>query len=251
MRTLALTTCFLFIAAPCLAMVGSPPLLPSDSRIKLLPYDEGDVYTITTKYGYQTNIVFDEREDIETISLGDRSLWQITPSGNRLFIRPMQEDVITNMTVLTNRRSYQFDLKSANLDDKKAEIIYVAKFVYENRKPAPTFMPSMPPAMMPLPAKPSDMKFPVSPNYNYTYSGSDALAPLQVFDNGRATFIKYESLPEPLPEVYMVDAGGKAQVVPHDVKDKMLVVNAIAGELALKYGDSGTVNIYNETLNPQ
>ena len=105
------------------------PAPPSDQRIKQLSYDEGDVYTITTKYGYQTNIVFSPKEDIETISVGDKSVWQIIPSGNRIFIRPMEEDVITNMTVLTNKRSYQFDLKSLGPAQNEGNI-YVATFIY-------------------------------------------------------------------------------------------------------------------------
>lgn len=103
--------------------------VPSDQRMKQMAYNEGDVYTITTKYGYQTNIVFSPKEDIETISVGDKSVWQIIPSGNRLFIRPMEEDVTTNMTVLTNKRSYQFDLKSLGPAQTEGNI-YVASFVY-------------------------------------------------------------------------------------------------------------------------
>src|SRR5690349_19344959 len=110
--------------------------LPSDERIKLLAYDESDVYTITTRYGYQTNIVFGPSEEIETISVGDHSMWQIIPSGNRLFIRPMEEDVTTNMTVLTSKHSYQFDLKSVP-GDKTAGNIYVAMFVYKDEKKRP------------------------------------------------------------------------------------------------------------------
>jgi len=82
-----------------------PILSQQDSRIKLLPYDESDVYTITTRPGYQTNVVFGRGEEIQTISVGDRSFWQLIPAGNRLFIRPMNEDVSTNMTILTNRHS--------------------------------------------------------------------------------------------------------------------------------------------------
>jgi type IV secretion system protein VirB9 len=106
--------------------------LPQDERIKILPYDETDVYTLTTKPGYQTNVVFGRGEEVITISVGDRSFWQIVPAGNRMFIRPMNEDVTTNMTVITNRHSYQFDLKSISLTEDKGNI-YVAKFIYPRR----------------------------------------------------------------------------------------------------------------------
>lgn len=126
--------------------------LPQDERIKIIPYDETDVYTITTKPGYQTNVVFGRGEEVITISVGDRSFWQIVPSGNRLFIRPMNEDVTTNMTVITNRHSYQFDLKSIGVNEDEGNI-YVAKFTYPRKSRPSGPYHNMPAGMMP-PAQP-------------------------------------------------------------------------------------------------
>ena len=146
--------------------------LRGDRRIKWLLYDETDVYTITTRYGYQTNVIFSPQEEIELISVGDRSLWQIIPSGNRMFIRPMEEDVITNMTVITNKHSYQFDLKSLSAD--KSGNIYVAQFVYPDTK-KPTLVPApvlnaLPPTSTALPVQdapppplPASLPFGVAP----------------------------------------------------------------------------------------
>ncbi len=228
----------------------------ADNRIKVLVYDEADVYTITTKYGYQTNIVFSPNEEIQTISIGDRSLWQILPSSNRIFIRPMDEGVTTNMTVLTNKHSYQFDLKSLAADDKEGNNIYVAKFSYPSARPKNTGM--MPP---PVPAPPMAMAPPASvaapmdtapqyPNYNYTYSGPDTLAPLQVFDNGKSTFIKYQTMPNPLPETVVVDTNGQERAVAHQAQDHLLIIDTVAGTLAIKHSE-GTITVYNEMLNPQ
>jgi type IV secretion system protein VirB9 len=273
MRTHALIVSALFWSAPALAQMATPAELPSDSRIKMITYDENDVYTITTKYGYQTNIVFDKSESIDTISVGDRSLWQIIPSGNRLFIRPMQQGISTNMTILSNRRSYQFDLKSIGENEKDGAVIYVAKFVYGPRNvPAPMMPPPPPPPMAnttpppspiagvsppppaPPPPPPGLAPKPAAPvavytNYNYTYVGPDTLAPLQVFDNGKATFIKYTALPKPLPEVYAVDAANKRSRITVETQDSMIVVPTINGTLELK-SPEGTITVYNEMLNP-
>jgi type IV secretion system protein VirB9 len=128
-----ITTLLLLSSGLCSVALADE--LDQDTRIKMLTYNEADVYTITTKYGYQTNIVFGPNEEIQTISVGDRSLWQIIPSGHRLFIRPMEDGTVTNMTVLTNRHSYQFDLKSA-ASEKVHNNIYVAQFVYKDEKKA-------------------------------------------------------------------------------------------------------------------
>lgn len=232
---------------------GVDPLLPVDSRIKVLIYDENDVYTITTKYGYQTNIVFAPSEEIETISVGDRSLWQIIPAGNRMFIRPMEDNVITNMTVLTNRRSYQFDLKSAS-SDKDTSVIYVAKFIYENNKPqmdTPVVMPPVPHATVPPQATEGPgITHPVHPNYNYTFSGPDELAPLQVYDDGKVTYIAYPDAWPSLPAVYEVNSKGQEAKAGYLSKNGVMAMDAVAGEWVLKH-KTGTVHIYNEILNPR
>lgn len=239
--------------------------LPVDSRIKILLYDESDVYTVTTKYGYQTNLVFSKYEEIQTISVGDRSLWQIIPAGNRLFIRPMDDNVTTNMTVLTNRHSYQFDLKSLSDDDKEAPI-YVARFKYpedfrkkKKASPPPPHRTDIMPEMPPMPAtrtqsstgefKPLPPNLEAMNNYNYTYSGPDSLAPVQVFDDGSSTFIKHRMNSTSMPEVF-VRKNGKEQAVSYYIKGDQMVVSAVAGELVLRH-DNQAVNVYNEMLNPR
>lgn len=306
------------------------PSLPQDERIKLLPYDETDVYTITTKPGYQTNIEFGRGEEILTVSIGDRSFWQVVPSGNRMFIRPLNQDVSTNMTVITNRHSYQFDLKSLNSDDTSGNI-YVAKFTYPDRKPsargmmapapvtftapepapvpAPAatpssmpFQPAVPPdAPAPAPVAASDASFskaapgsvkppytpppcfppecvppgakdwspkqdeparhampmsgpgitqPVGPNFNYTFSGPDELAPTQVYDDGKSTYITYRQNGEPLPNIYLIDQDGSEHPTTYYVKGGAMVVDYVSPRMALK-SSSGTVYIYNELISPQ
>lgn len=336
---------------------GQPP---SDARIRQLVYSEGDVYTITTRYGYQTNLVFSPKETIETISVGDKSVWQIIPAGNRIFIRPMEDGMITNMTVLTNRRSYQFDLKSLGPAETEGNI-YVASFIYPEDiiaaaqaaaeaqaqqppmampaaapgesgmfagavaldsagvslpppAPAPAGAEAAPPAAMPpqydspaavhsaplppvspfggptpppapsvapapvprgaalarlnsepappttyreiietpAPAPVADRGVVVPPgaNFNYTYSGTDALAPLQVFDDGRFTYLKYVSVDQPLPDAYILDPAGMVRAVPHERQGDYMVVRAVAAEIILK-NQSGSVHVYNESLAPQ
>ncbi len=277
----------------CLGALASQPsiaaeydnLFPADSRIRILPYDESDIYTIPTKYGFQTHIVFGADEQIETISMGDRSLWQMIPSANRLFIRPMIDDVTTNMTVITNKRSYQFDIKSVGEDDKNTSIVYVAKFVYpdqvqesnvsaydaqiesiENVFPdavsnSPTPMPYIPSVPEPT-ATPAPITAPVtvqeqSPlpatsrqtNNAYSFAGPDELAPVQVYDDGKSTYFKYRDMGQPLPNAYVVEQDGREKPVGHYVKDGLMVIDELAGEWLLK-NSAGTVVVYNEVLNP-
>ncbi len=261
----------------------------SYKRMVTLEYSASEIYSIPTKCGYQTSIVFAAEEEIQTISVGDRSTWQIIPSGSRLFIRPLVEGVATNMTVITNKRSYQFDISSAK--GKKGPVIYVATFAYKAQEPEPTPAATivMPTAAMPqgtaetvvapfyaAPSpyvspseRPSTTSAPVSIpvadmssyssmapapgalNHNYTFSGPDSLAPAHTYDNGiSTTYVRYASLPQPLPSAYAVDAEGREIPVPARVEDGVMAIDTIAGELRLVRPE-GTVHLYNETINPR
>lgn len=279
---------------------SAPSSSSSGSRVKELVYGESNVYVIRTKYGYQTNIVFDPKEEIQTISVGDRSLWQLIPAGHRLFIRPMSEDISTNMTLITNKHSYEFDLKSVSRRNESN--IYVARFTYPSESggdgmvaaiaaangfatakgnAAPPLVP-VAETKVPVPTKDvtSDAQHtlklpspssavekpkqevmtgvsstlssspPSHPNYSYTYAGSDALAPLQVYDDGKSTFVKYQTIGQTAPSAFIIGKDGKESPISAMVQGSSLVINGVAGELALREHD-GEIRIYNESINPR
>lgn len=104
--------------------------LATDSRIKTYVYNPNDVYLIVINTGFQTSIEFESGEKIQTMSLGDMYSWSLNPMQNRLFIRPLEENVRTNMTILTNIRSYQFDIVSSSSKQNLKDVAYVVRFYY-------------------------------------------------------------------------------------------------------------------------
>ena len=99
-----------------------------DNRIRTLIYGENDIFVITSMFGYQTIIELESEEKIQTISIGNPNLFKIVPAGNRIFVKAVVSNQITNMFVITDRRQYQFDLSS--YAKETSEIIYIAKFLY-------------------------------------------------------------------------------------------------------------------------
>ena len=105
-----------------------------DSRIKTYIYNQNEVFLLVLHHGFQSHIEFANGESIDTISLGDSYAWKITPLGNRLFIRPLEKNIRTNMTIITNKRSYQFDIVSKELEEGEEEdLVYQIKFFYPKR----------------------------------------------------------------------------------------------------------------------
>ncbi len=126
---------YLVFFSPLMAQSGVP--ITTDSRVKTFVYSENDVFTILTHYGYQSNIEFAKNESIKTVSVGDRIAWQVIPSGRRLFIKALEENANTNMTVVTNKRAYQFDLRASGQQplQPNEELVYVVRFFYPDAQP--------------------------------------------------------------------------------------------------------------------
>jgi type IV secretion system protein VirB9 len=105
--------------------------LKVDSRVKTFIYDQNDIYKIVMHTGFQTNFEFGINEQIETISFGDSDGMTVNPVGRRVIIKPHIENIHTNMTIITNKRVYNFELFSKNPTPKKDEqLAYVVRFFY-------------------------------------------------------------------------------------------------------------------------
>ena len=105
--------------------------LTTDNRIKTYIYSPNEIYLMVLHHGFQSHIEFSTGEEIQTISLGDSYAWEITPLAHRLFIKPMAKNIRTNMTIITNKRTYQFDIVSED-EEKGAvkDLVYVIRFYY-------------------------------------------------------------------------------------------------------------------------
>lgn len=221
----------------------------TDSRIKTFVYSENDVFNIVTHYGYQSNIEFGVQEEVETISVGDRVPFQVIPAGRRLFIRAMMANARTNMTVVTNKHAYQFDITSVPAPVMpNEELVYVVRFFYpDDKKNLPSPYQGVIRANEPEMASVQIDSAP-SYNYKYTFSGSDAIAPLKVFDDGKATYFKFQKVAgSPALAIFSMDEYGKETLVTEHISGEYLVVDSVAPRFSIKQGDY-SVLIYNDKM---
>ncbi len=228
---------------------GAPVPVATDSRIKTFVYSENDVFNVVTHYGYQSNIEFGQNEEVETLSLGDRVPFQVMPSGRRLFIRALLANARTNMTVITNKHAYQFDLVSVPAPvTPNEELVYVVRFFYpgDKKNSAAQYSDGMkaePVSVMPASA-PADK---VAYNYDYTFTGNDEIAPLKVFDDGKSTYFKLRTIGNAAPTVSVIDDSGKENLVPSSNNGEYWVVNAVSSRFGIRQ-DEYKVTVYNERL---
>ena len=219
-------------AAP--AYVGS-----TDSRIRTLFYDPDRVVQLTAHFGYQMMVQFGADERIENVAVGDGGTWQITPNkgANLLFIKPFDHAIRTNMTVITDRRSYLFDLIPSPSQASGADLTYVVRFTYP---PEPVVAVKPPPPPPPPPEQ---------RNRAYTYPGSTALLPSLVFDDGQFTYFKWPDS-ESTPAVFLLAKDGAESLVDYSYRDGYQVVEQVAPRFRLRNGKDVTTVINDAWRDP-
>jgi type IV secretion system protein VirB9 len=231
---------------------GKTPIT-TDSRIKTFVYNENEVFHVTVQYGYQSSIEFGKNEEIETMSIGNSYSWQITPVERRIFIKAIEGAAHTNMTVITNKRTYQFELESKYPDDKlDEELVYVVRFFYplENMdKPKPNNdmridMGKYEPATVEVAIPESAPKEPQY-NFNYTLTGPDTIAPVKVFDDGQYTFLQFSNNNAVVPKLYTITGNGNENRVKYSRQGNYIVIKQLVNKMALKMNND-VVYLFNE-----
>ncbi len=220
-------------AGPTARAAQAPKAGLLDPRIRTVFYNPDQVIVLKGYFGYQMMIEFGADERIENVSIGDGVAWQVTPNkkANLLFIKPMEISGPTNMTVVTDRRRYAFELRSRARGGSSApDIAYIVRFLYP---PEP-----LPPAVAAIaPPAPPERR-----NTRYTYTGSRASLPSLVFDDGRFTYFQW---PENVstPALFVIGPDGGESLVNYSVRDGYQVVEQTAQKFILRDGKAVTTVI--------
>jgi type IV secretion system protein VirB9 len=233
MRALVAAIC---LALPALAIAEShPSSSPLDSRIKAVPYNSADVVKVVGRYGYTTLIEFGANEVITDLALGDTLAWEVAPSSNRrlLFIKPREDNAATNLSVVTNLRTYQFMLQAApHANSPSGFAAFAVRFTYPEEEAARRRAEEE--------ARLSRLAFenvPKPVNWNYWACGAQQLRPSEVFDDGRFTYLRFPGAQE-IPAVFIINADGTESLSNGQMRGDRFVVFATAPKLVLRKGNA-------------
>ena len=115
-------------AAIAFALLSGASAQAGDARLVSRLFNPDEVVRLEGRPGVQATIVFGADEHIENVAIGDSNSWQITPNkrANTIFLKPLHPRAQTNLTVITDRRSYFFDLAAA----PTASPVYALRFRY-------------------------------------------------------------------------------------------------------------------------
>ena len=206
----------------------TPQSLSTDSRVRHVMYDPNQVYEIIGTYGYQTSLEFAQDEEVKVVSLGDTIAWQTVPYNNRVFLKPVEPRAATNMTVITNKRTYYFMLSSSKLSK---ETTFLVRFKYP-QSPSPVT------AQNPKPKATNTGFDPEKINLDYSTAGHKHAIPLdRVMDDGQFTFFRFSQNGE-IPTIYTVGPDGTESIVNTRREGAYVVVERTSGLFTLRNGNN-------------
>jgi type IV secretion system protein VirB9 len=218
---------------PFAALIAAPALA-KDPRIATRLFAAGDIVVISGRPDIQSTIEFGEDERIENIAVGDSATWQVTPNkrASLVFVKPMKAPARTNMTVVTDQRTYLFDLVTT----PGRAPLYELRFTYPPRsKPAPVAPPVVAAAITP-PQPPEPPKAtPADLDFNWAGAGAKQLLPDRTFDDGSSTWLAWPK-DVTMPAILVREPNGVEGPVNYTVKGAYVVIDGVPPQIVLRQG---------------
>jgi type IV secretion system protein VirB9 len=207
-----------------------------DPRVRVVAYDPEQVIKLHGYVGYQIHFQFAEGETFVNLAAGDNKALDVGYEANHLVLKPLAEKVATNITVLTNRRVYQFDYSASadRPDPDRQDVIYSLRFIYpqeEARKAAEELEQQR----TNLKLASADQDPHRARNSNYWGCGAAAIRPESAFDDGVQTRLRFAAHAE-FPTMYVKNDDDSESLVNFTVDNDEVVIHRVARSFVLRRG---------------
>lgn len=249
MKGALLTACSLVFGAADAAAARDP-------RIRVETYDPDQVVKIYTEVGNPTLIQFEEDERVENepksmVGMGDAKAWSVGPRGSNIMLKPKVKQPDTKLLVVTNKRTYAFEIKTVKSGVQPTLIV---RFNYPDTKARLARaeagkQDAVTQRLQQISGKDGAGES-RGRNRNYMKRGDEVLAPSQVEDDGRFTYMRFDSTRE-LPVVYKLLPDGREALTNFHMEPDTgtMVIHETAANFILRYGKS-VMAIRNDGWNP-
>lgn len=231
---------------PCVANALTVPQPTAyDLRIQEATYNPDDAVLVKVKTGTSTLIQLQQGEfitdDQAGMGFGDPDAWDVSVRGNNIFIRPIAEQPDTNVTLVSNKRTYNLYLKSV-----KGNPSWMVRFKYPKK-----YNPANATVFKKTPCQ-SDGPYNANWNYQLQNEENETFAPYEVWDDGRFTCFKFNPSSD-LPMIYRIAGDGEEVLVnggadPDD--NSIIVVQETNPEFHIRLGKK-VVAVRTETMKPK
>lgn len=187
---------------------------PSDPRIQLIPYNAGQVVTLSVAQGYATVVELIPEERVDTVVVGDSAGWQITSSraGDRIVVKPLASATTTNLVVITDVHRYAFLLQPG---EGGMATPFIVRFTAQPDRPASVVLGA--------------------PERTFRLSGDKSLFPQEMSVDGQRTRIRWPT-DAAIPAIFADDAHGKETLVNGRMVDGVYVIEGMTRRYTFRIG---------------
>jgi type IV secretion system protein VirB9 len=215
-----------FVLGALIARPGLSGEAP-DARIRVLPYSQETIYRLKAYVGYQIDLEFAPGESFIGLGAGDLEGLSFAGQANHLFLKPRVAGVDTNLTVLTDRRSYHFEylVSERRPDPASGDVVYALRFTYATSGAGVDGVERRL-------AEATQSRF---HNLRYGYCGSPELKPEAAWDDGVQTRLRFGARRE-LPAVFVRNDDGSESLINFTVEAGEIVVHRIARRFVVRRG---------------
>ncbi|HEX4077431.1 MAG TPA: P-type conjugative transfer protein TrbG [Rhizomicrobium sp.] len=212
------------------------------NAIQVYPFTEGALYQVYAAPGEITDIALKAGERLVgsgPVAAGDTVRWIIgdTESGAgtskrvHILIKPTRPDLVTNLVINTDRRTYHIELRS----DTKTYMASVSWAYPGDQLIALRGQDAAAETLAPV-ASGVDID---ALNFRYRIEGdTPAWRPLRAFDDGRQVFIEFpRGIGQgEMPPLWVIGAEGGAELVNYRVRGNHMIVDRLFAAAELRLG---------------
>lgn len=213
------------------------------NAIQEYPYTDGALYQVYAAPGQVTDVTLQEGETLAgsgPVAAGDTVRWVIgdTTSGQgptqrvHILLKPTEKDLVTNLVVNTDRRTYHLELRAT-------PGTYMASVSW--RYPQDQLIALRGQNAAAQAAQPVATGVNVDAlNFSYAIEGDNPpWRPLRAFDDGRQVFIEFPSGigQGEMPPLFVIGPAGGGELVNYRVSGTHIIVDRLFGAAELRMGD--------------
>ena len=206
------------------------------NSMQVYPFTQGALYQVYAAPGQITNIALEPGEALTgagPIAAGDTARWIIgdTESGSgtsrrvHILVKPTRPDIVTNLIITTDRRTYMIELRSR--DDP-----YMPAVAWAYPQPPVTQR-----------ATPTTPRIPAASARHYRYGlqgDSPPWRPVSVFDDGRRVYIVFPAgiVQGEMPPLFVLGSDGEPEIVNSRIYRNIMIVDRIFAAAELRLGSA-------------
>jgi P-type conjugative transfer protein TrbG len=212
------------------------------NAIQVYPFSDGALYQVYAAPGEITDIALEPGEQLVgsgPVAAGDTVRWIVgdTESGSgpekrtHILIKPTRPDLISNLVINTDRRTYHLELRS----DEKTYMASVSWAYPQDQLIALRHENAMAEAAAPV-ATGVDIN---ALNFRYRIEGdTPPWRPLRAFDDGRQVFIEFPTgiRRGEMPPLWVIGLEGGGELVNYRVRDHHMIVDRLFAAAELRLG---------------